>query len=66
MPDRDGLALETNAPNNTEDFRTLNRCLDDAIASAVTMYTRESHNRTFSGTHFVTPRAYPVQVGVTF
>jgi len=36
------LALETNAPVNTEDFRTLNRCLDDAIASAVTMYTRES------------------------
>ena len=36
------LALETNAPINTEGFRTLNRCLDDAIASAVTMYTRES------------------------
>lgn len=36
------LALETNAPIDTEDFRTLNRCLDDAIASAVTMYTRES------------------------
>jgi signal transduction histidine kinase len=37
-----GLALETNAPISTEDFRTLNRCLDEAIASAVTMYTRES------------------------
>ena len=36
------LALETNAPISTEDFRTLNRCLDEAIASAVTMYTRES------------------------
>lgn len=36
------LALESNAPINTEDFRTLNRCLDDAIASAVTMYERES------------------------
>src|SRR5688500_7695031 len=36
------LALESNAPISTEDFRTLNRCLDDAIASAVTMYTRES------------------------
>jgi signal transduction histidine kinase len=36
------LALETNAPISTEDFRTLNRCLDDAIASAVTMYTSES------------------------
>lgn len=37
-----GLAVETNAPISTEDFRTLNRCLDDAIASAVTIYTRES------------------------
>lgn len=36
------LALETNAPISTEDFRTLNRCLDEAIASAVTMYMRES------------------------
>ncbi len=36
------LALETDAPISTEDFRTLNRCLDQAIASAVTIYTRES------------------------
>jgi signal transduction histidine kinase len=36
------LALETNAPISTEDFRTLNRCLDEAIASAVTMYERGS------------------------
>jgi signal transduction histidine kinase len=36
------LAMETNAPIATDDFRTLNRCLDEAIASAVTMYTRES------------------------
>jgi signal transduction histidine kinase len=36
------LALETNAPISTEEFRTLNRCLDEAIASAVTMYERES------------------------
>src|SRR4029434_4517584 len=36
------LALETNAPISTEDFRTLNRCLDEAIASAVTMYERAS------------------------
>jgi signal transduction histidine kinase len=35
------LALETEAPLGTEDFRTLNRCLDDAIASAVSTYTRE-------------------------
>jgi hypothetical protein len=36
------LALETNAPISTEDFRTLNRCLDEAIASAVTIYERDS------------------------
>lgn len=32
------LALQLNAPISVEDFRTLNRCLDDAIASAVTEY----------------------------
>jgi len=36
------LAMETNAPISTDDFRTLNRCLDQAIASAVTMYSQES------------------------
>jgi signal transduction histidine kinase len=36
------LALETNAPISTEDFRTLNRCLDEAIASAVTIFERDS------------------------
>jgi hypothetical protein len=35
------LAVETNAPISTEDFRTLNRCVDDAIACAVTEYGRE-------------------------
>ena len=39
------LAVETNAPINTEDFRTLNRCLDDAIAAAVTTFGRESQER---------------------
>lgn len=36
------LALETGTPIAVGDFRTLNRCLDDAIASAVTEYVRES------------------------
>jgi signal transduction histidine kinase len=36
------LALELSAPISVDDFRTLNRCLDDAIASAVTEYGRES------------------------
>ena len=35
------LAVETNAPISTDDFRALNRCLDDAIAVAVTEYGRE-------------------------
>ena len=35
------LAGELNAPISTDDFRTLNRCLDDAIAGAVTEYGRE-------------------------
>jgi signal transduction histidine kinase len=40
------LAVELNAPISTDDFRTLNRCLDDAIAGAVTEYGRR---RTQSG-----------------
>jgi hypothetical protein len=35
------LAVETNAPISTDDFRTLNRCLDDAIAGAVSKYAHE-------------------------
>ena len=35
------LAMELDAPVSTDDFHSLNRCLDDAIASAVTQYERE-------------------------
>jgi hypothetical protein len=35
------LAVATNATISTDDFRMLNRCLDDAIAGAVTEYGRE-------------------------
>jgi hypothetical protein len=35
------LAVELAAPISTDDFRTLNRCLDDAIASAVTEFARD-------------------------
>ena len=35
------LAIEMDAPISTDDFRTLNRCLDDAIAGAVTEHSRE-------------------------
>jgi len=34
------LAVETSAPMTVEEFGTLNRCLDDAIAGAVTEYGR--------------------------
>jgi signal transduction histidine kinase len=34
------LAVESDAPIAADEFRTLNRCLDDAIASAVTEYGR--------------------------
>jgi len=33
-----GLALELNAPIETAEFKTLNRCLDNVIADAVTEY----------------------------
>ena len=40
------LAVELDAPISADDFRTLNHCLDDAIAGAVTEYGQE---RTQSG-----------------
>jgi signal transduction histidine kinase len=35
------LAAETNTPITVDEFRTLNRCLDDAIAQAVTVYAAQ-------------------------
>jgi hypothetical protein len=43
------LAVEKNAPIRTDDFRTLNRCLDDAIAGAVTQFGREQNQSTLDG-----------------
>jgi signal transduction histidine kinase len=43
------LAVEMNAPISTEDFGTLNRCIDDAIAGAVTEYGRERNQSTLDG-----------------
>lgn len=40
------LAIEKNAPIAADDFRTLNGCLDDAIASAVTEYGRARNQST--------------------
>jgi signal transduction histidine kinase len=43
------LALEVDAPIRTDDFRVLNRCLDDAIAGAVTEYGRGRNQSTVDG-----------------
>lgn len=43
------LAVERAAPITVDEFRTLNKCLDDAIASAVTSYGRERDEATFDG-----------------
>jgi signal transduction histidine kinase len=37
------LAVDMNASISTDDFRMLNRCLDDAIAGAVTEFEREQN-----------------------
>jgi hypothetical protein len=39
------LAVEKDASISAGDFRTLNRCLDDAIAGAVTEYGREREHK---------------------
>ena len=43
------MALERKATITTEDFRTLNCCLDDAIAGAVTEYGRGRNQSTLDG-----------------
>ena len=39
------LADEMHAPITADEFRIFNRCLDDAIAEAVTEYTRGASSR---------------------
>jgi signal transduction histidine kinase len=41
-----GLAFEVEAPINVDEFRTLNRCLDDAIAGAVTEFAHQRESLT--------------------
>src|SRR3984885_3285880 len=38
------LAVEQNIPISTDEFRTLNRCLDDAIADAVAAFGSARHS----------------------
>jgi signal transduction histidine kinase len=40
------LAVERNAAISTDDFRMLNKCLDDAIAGAVTEFSRQQNQST--------------------
>jgi signal transduction histidine kinase len=42
------LAVEMNASISTDDFRILNRCLDDAIAGAVSEFGREQNQSTLA------------------
>jgi signal transduction histidine kinase len=51
------LAVETNAPISADDFRTLNRTLDEAIAAAVTTYARESQSRASIKQHEASERS---------
>ena len=51
------LAGETAAPINADDFRTLNRCLDEAIAAAVTTYAGESQQRASLRQHEASQRS---------
>ncbi len=43
------LAVDVNATVSADEFRTLNRCLDEAIAGAVTEYGREQNQTTLAG-----------------
>jgi signal transduction histidine kinase len=51
------LALELDAPVTTDEFRTLNRCIDNAIADAVTEFGRQRDNAIATeGAHAVAER----------
>jgi hypothetical protein len=42
------LAVELDTAISVDDFRTLNRCLDDSIAGAVSAHGRQKNNGRFS------------------
>lgn len=51
------LAVERDAPVTTDEFRTLNRCLDNGIADAVTEFGRQRDNMVCAeGSHAVAQR----------
>ena len=56
------LAVEMGAPISTDDFRTLNRCLDNAIAGAVTEFTLKqsvNEDKAFAELENLTTRRLP-------
>ena len=54
------LAFETGAPIAVDEFRTLNRCLDNAIAGAVMQHARHSAQADFRGTEAWSARLGPL------
>jgi signal transduction histidine kinase len=54
------LAFETGATVAVDEFRTLNRCLDNAIAGAVTQYTKNSAPANVVGTEAWSSRLGPL------
>ena len=54
------LAAELEAPVTVDEFRTLNRCLDDAIADAVTAFARGHDDAIFDQAESVRRRVFLV------
>jgi hypothetical protein len=54
------LAFETGAPISVDEFRTFNRCLDHAIAGAVTEYAKYTPTSNDDGLHILNSRLGPL------
>jgi hypothetical protein len=54
------LAVETGAPISVDEFRTFNRCLDNAIAGAVTEYARHTPAANEANLHTISLRLGPL------
>ena len=54
------LAFETGAPISVDEFRTFNRCLDNAIAGAVSEYAKYTPESQEDGLHILNSRLGPL------
>ena len=54
------LAVETGAPISVDEFRVFNRCLDNAIAGAVTEYARHTPAANDDGIQTLNSRIWPL------